>query len=146
DIPVSLYGGDGNDHVGGGAGNDLLDGGGGSAVLSGGDGDDVLVGGTGNDKRMGGAGSNTLDGGGGSDNLISDEGANDSRPGASKRDKVETGAVPHLKVVTHIGHPRNITAEYLTPQDVRNAYGFGPLGGEGVPTGKGQAIAIVTPF
>jgi len=82
-IPVSLYGGAGNDVLTGGAGNDLLDGGAGNDTLNGGggndrlfggDGRDILDGGPGSDRLRGGNGSDTLDGGDGTDLLIGGSG------------------------------------------------------------------------
>ena len=60
-LPVTVFGG---------AGNDRIRAGGGDSVLVGGDGDDVLLGGSGRDVLIGGAGRDTLGGGGGDDILI----------------------------------------------------------------------------
>ena len=74
-----LYGGAGDDHLEGGAGNDHLYGGAGNDILEGGDGNDYLDGGAGADKLYGGAGNDTLvydaadsviDGGTGTDTLL----------------------------------------------------------------------------
>ncbi len=59
-LPVTVFGG---------AGNDRIRAGGGDSVLVGGDGDDSLVGGTGRDVLIGGAGRDTL-GGGGADDIV----------------------------------------------------------------------------
>jgi Ca2+-binding RTX toxin-like protein len=79
DVPLWVYGGDGNDVIVGGAGNDLLRGGDGDDTLIGGAGDDRLWGGGGDDSLQGGAGNdelsdvyghNRLDGGAGNDTLL----------------------------------------------------------------------------
>ena len=77
-VPVTMYGGNGNDDLAGSyeidrlygeagndglmgwSGNDYLDGGTGDDVLSGGDGNDILVGGIGNDNMGGGAGDDVF--------------------------------------------------------------------------------------
>ncbi|AHJ12267.1 calcium-binding protein [Sulfurospirillum multivorans] len=60
DAGVTLYGGEGDDHLIGGAGNDTLYGGAGSDTLEGDAGDDYLDGGAGSDALYGGAGNDTL--------------------------------------------------------------------------------------
>ncbi|MBK7861546.1 MAG: hypothetical protein IPJ65_23615 [Archangiaceae bacterium] len=80
DVPVTLSGGAGNDHLIGGRGNDVLNDGEGDDVLEGRGGDDGLTNGAGRDRLKGGAGSDllvsssidagdTLDGGAGADNV-----------------------------------------------------------------------------
>lgn len=77
-VPVTMYGGNGNDDLAGSyeidrlygeagndglmgwSGDDYLDGGTGDDVLSGGDGNDILVGGIGNDNMGGGAGDDVF--------------------------------------------------------------------------------------
>jgi Ca2+-binding RTX toxin-like protein len=78
---IEMYLGDGNDHaqiagnidlpvtMDGGAGNDHLNAGRGPAVLIGGDGNDKLIGSRGNDKVYGGTGNDLILGGGGNDFL-----------------------------------------------------------------------------
>jgi large repetitive protein len=79
DTGVTLYGGEGDDHLIGGAGNDTLYGEAGSDTLEGGAGNDYLDGGAGSDALYGGAGNDTLvydasdsiiDGGAGTDTLL----------------------------------------------------------------------------
>ena len=74
DIPATIYGEAGNDHLEGGNGRDLLDGGDGNDVLHGGKGDDVLLGQAGDDNLTGAAGNDILVGGDGSDRLQGDAG------------------------------------------------------------------------
>jgi Ca2+-binding RTX toxin-like protein len=75
-IPATIYGEAGDDHLEGGNGNDLLDGGTGNDTLSGGKGDDVLLGQAGNDNLTGGAGNDILVGGDGNDRLQGNSGRN----------------------------------------------------------------------
>jgi Ca2+-binding RTX toxin-like protein len=91
-IPVTAYGGAGDDMLTGGSGNDVLDGGPGCDVLTGGAGNDLLTdvnlvpanpgdesdvlrGGPGNDILLGGYGKDTLDGGAGDDLLEGGDGS-----------------------------------------------------------------------
>ena len=53
DLPLEVYGGDGNDVIHGGSGADILVGGSGTDVISGGNGRDLLIGGTGRDNLNG---------------------------------------------------------------------------------------------
>ena len=87
-VPVTMYGGNGNDDLAGSyeidtlygeagndgligwSGNDYLDGGSGDDNLNGGEGDDVLSGDEGNDLLIGGTGNDTLYGGAGDDVFI----------------------------------------------------------------------------
>lgn len=72
-VPVTMLGGDGDDHL---AGNDavqVLDGGAGNDRIEGHQGDDTLLGGDGDDKVEGGAGADRVDGGAG-DDLVSGDG------------------------------------------------------------------------
>ena len=69
EIPSTIYGEGGNDHLEGGNGADLLDGGSGNDKLHGGKGNDTLLGGTGNDRFMGYQGNDVLVGGDGNDTL-----------------------------------------------------------------------------
>ena len=82
-LPVSFFGGAGNDYLEGYNGNDYFDGGagndtvkayGGNDTVFGGDGDDVLLGMTGNDQLVGGNGMDRLNGGAGVDKLWGDAG------------------------------------------------------------------------
>jgi VCBS repeat-containing protein len=77
-IPVTMYGGEGNDYLAGGlqgdklfgeAGNDRLLGGSGADELDGGDDNDTLSGAAGNDTLLGGAGRDSLNGDAGDDSL-----------------------------------------------------------------------------
>lgn len=73
-VPLVVFGGDGDDVLVGGRGSDSIDGGDGNDILFGGtletDAGDELTGGAGNDLLVGHWGSDTLRGGGGSDLLI----------------------------------------------------------------------------
>jgi Ca2+-binding RTX toxin-like protein len=68
-IPITAYGGAGDDLLQGGGGNDRLEGGIGQDKLSGAGGNDVLYGDAGNDFLFGGDGNDKLSGGGGYDEL-----------------------------------------------------------------------------
>lgn len=63
EVPATLRGGKGDDHLVGGLGNDKLVGGPGDDTLSGRAGDDALYGGSGNDALYGGLGDDKLAGG-----------------------------------------------------------------------------------
>lgn len=65
DLPVTVFGGSGNDSLTTGAGSDLLSGNEGQDSLVSGGGSDQLLGGNGNDTLTSGAGTDSLDGGGG---------------------------------------------------------------------------------
>jgi Ca2+-binding RTX toxin-like protein len=82
-MPMSAWGGEGNDtfqgssgadYLNGEGGHDLLQGGLGADEIWGGDGNDTLQGGGGNDRMMGGEGSNILSGDGGADILFGGSG------------------------------------------------------------------------
>jgi Ca2+-binding RTX toxin-like protein len=62
-VPVTLYGGPGNDHLHGGSANDTLEGEDGRDILDGSHGIDTLYGGGGNDLLIGGPGADILYGG-----------------------------------------------------------------------------------
>lgn len=66
-IPVSFYGGSGDDYASLGSGDDYVSGGGDDDTVYGGFGDDTLYGGTGNDRLYGNWGDDWLYGGGGYD-------------------------------------------------------------------------------
>ena len=83
DIPVSAFGGNGNDELTGGSGdddlfggsgNDVIEGGQGDDEVHGGDGQDVLSGNGGDDILLGGDGNDTMSGGNGSDSLLGEDG------------------------------------------------------------------------
>jgi VCBS repeat-containing protein len=61
-LPVSFFGGAGNDYLAGGPQADLLDGGDGNDRILGGNGDDVLLGGSGSDRFSGGTGNDYASG------------------------------------------------------------------------------------
>ncbi len=99
DIPVSAFGGDGNDVLvggdgddilSGGVGNDVIEGGRGDDELSGGDGRDVLSGNAGDDMVLGGKGRDTISGGNGSDSLLGEAG-NDEIDGDGGSDFISGG-------------------------------------------------------
>jgi Ca2+-binding RTX toxin-like protein len=94
-VPVTLFGGAGNDVLLGSPGADVLDGGGGRDHLDGRAGDDMLRGGAGNDSLLGGNGTDAIYGGRGSDFLDGGEG-NDSIGGGAGRDNVSGGSGPDL--------------------------------------------------
>ncbi|NGZ98294.1 MAG: hypothetical protein CV089_19580 [Nitrospira sp. WS110] len=96
---VTLYGGEGDDHLTGGDGNDvlvgqagadILTGGRGNDVLNGAEGDDVLTGDAGDDTIYGGTGNDQISGGDGSDSISGDEGA-DTVFGGSETDYLYGG-------------------------------------------------------
>ncbi len=68
-VPITVWGGAGDDVIIGGAGRDLLDGGAGRDTLRGGDGNDRLDGAAGSDRLYGSAGNDKLAGGDGDDTL-----------------------------------------------------------------------------
>lgn len=70
-IPMTAYGGAGNDVLSGGGGNDTLNGDAGNDRLWGHGGDNILNGGSGDDALYAGAGSDSLHGGGDNDVLVS---------------------------------------------------------------------------
>ena len=73
-IPVELYGGEGDDVLIAGTKGSILDGGAGNDELYGGDGLDFISGGIGSDILHGGLGNDVLDGGDGRDELKGGEG------------------------------------------------------------------------
>jgi Ca2+-binding RTX toxin-like protein len=77
EVPATLRGGDGNDHLVGGLGKDKLVGGPGDDTLSGRGGDDALYGGPGNDALYGGLGNDKLIGGPGENVLVGGAGRNE---------------------------------------------------------------------
>ncbi|MBI1321701.1 hypothetical protein GC170_00730 [bacterium] len=72
EVPVSLYGGDGNDALYGGVANDVIDGGAGNDSILGNHGDDSIYGGDGTDRFFWytGDGHDKVDGGTGDDRLV----------------------------------------------------------------------------
>ncbi len=92
-IPISAYGGHGDDLLQGGRGKDHLFGQGGNDRLSGYAGNDVLDGGSGNDLLLGGDGNDSLRGGSGYDQLFGNAG-NDTLDGGYDNfaDRMEGGA------------------------------------------------------
>ena len=83
DLPVEIFGNNGNDEIVGTEfdeiiegrnGNDLLDGGEGNDELLGGEGSDTLIGGSGDDELRGGEGNDILSAGTGFDAIYGDEG------------------------------------------------------------------------
>lgn len=92
-VPVTFFGGTGNDAIQGNAQPQTMDGGPGNDILEGYQGDDTLLGADGADKVHGGAGSDRVDGGAG-DDLVSGDGSEgqwtdviDGGPGV---DRIET--------------------------------------------------------
>jgi len=82
DFPITLLGGEGDDHVYGGQGADVLDGGPGNDDVDGNDGDDVVQGGPGDDVVSGGRRMSTdvIDGGPGNDASVADWNDNTAEP------------------------------------------------------------------
>lgn len=96
-VPIRLYGGQGDDRLRGGAANDTLDesadlDNGGNDVLIGGAGDDLLLGGPRNDRLTGGTGEDRLFGGRGSDAVFAREGYADSLSGGAGFDEARVDA------------------------------------------------------
>jgi Ca2+-binding RTX toxin-like protein len=89
-VPVTLYGLDGDDLLEGGFNNDLLYGGNGNDTLSGQAGDDTLQGEAGDDTLIGGAGYDSLRGDAGND-LLTGEDGNDILTGGTGADRVYGG-------------------------------------------------------
>jgi Ca2+-binding RTX toxin-like protein len=73
EIPMTLFGGAGEDSIVGGAGDDVIDGGSGDDSLGGGLGDDRILGQNDDDDLYGGGGADTLTGGEGNDSLTADD-------------------------------------------------------------------------
>ncbi|HEX3357647.1 MAG TPA: calcium-binding protein [Tepidisphaeraceae bacterium] len=93
-IPVSVYGGDGNDTILGGGGADVLFGGNGDDVLSGGTGDDTLRGEAGDDLIDGGPGKDHLFGHDGNDQLFANDGQVDTLDGGNGTDSATADKGP----------------------------------------------------
>jgi Ca2+-binding RTX toxin-like protein len=109
DIPITVYGGSGDDTIKGGAGNDLLytgdgndsasggtgddyiDGNDGNDSADGGDGNDLINAGTGDDTVNGGAGDDSINGGDGNDVINGGDG-NDWAGGDNGDDVIDMGA------------------------------------------------------
>jgi Ca2+-binding RTX toxin-like protein/6-phosphogluconolactonase (cycloisomerase 2 family) len=108
DLPVTIDGGAGNDHLNAGRGPSILIGGEGNDKLIGSRGDDQIYGGGGNDLILGGGGHDLLDGGSGDDRIfgscgndvilggdgndwIFGDGGNDTLDGGAGYDKVVGG-------------------------------------------------------
>jgi len=108
EVPVTMDGGAGNDHLNAGRGAAVLIGGEGNDKLIGSRGDDQIYGGGGNDLIMGGGGHDLLDGGSGDDKIfgscgndfilggegndwIYGNGGNDTLDGGAGNDKVMGG-------------------------------------------------------
>jgi Ca2+-binding RTX toxin-like protein len=89
-IPVTLFGGDGDDILTGGSGPNILYGGAGNDRLTGGKDDDELYGEDGDDVLIGGEGNDTLDGGAGNDQLRGDDG-DDTLIGGAGDDDLDGG-------------------------------------------------------
>lgn len=99
-IPVSLFGGDGNDLLIGSSQSDSISGDNGNDTLMGGIGDDRLVGGAGDDVASGGGGDDVLYGGAGRDRLSGEDGndtvsgqgsSNDTVSGGNGNDRLDGG-------------------------------------------------------
>ncbi len=101
DIPIDVYGGDGNDDLSGYAlssksQTQLLDGGAGNDKLSAAHGNDVLRGGPGDDEVDGGDGNDTVEGGDGNDTLYGDhygEPGTDTIDGGAGFDRMDSDYV-----------------------------------------------------
>jgi uncharacterized protein YkwD len=89
-MPITVWGGAGNDLIVGGAGNEQLHGGGGNDIIYGGAGHDLLDGGPGNDILVAGSGNTVLDGGTGRNLLIGGPGTN-TFLSHSARDRIVLG-------------------------------------------------------
>jgi Ca2+-binding RTX toxin-like protein len=90
DVPVSLYGEEGDDTLIGGAGDDDIDGGAGNDTLTGRSGDDLIEGGPGQDELDGGAGRDNMIGGDGVDWLTLDQ---SDLPVQERGDEIERAGV-----------------------------------------------------
>lgn len=92
-VPVTFFGGPGNDDIQGNALAQTIDGGPGNDVIEGYQGDDQLLGGDGADTVRGGAGNDRVDGGAG-DDLVSGDGSEgqftDVIDGGAGTDRIET--------------------------------------------------------
>jgi Ca2+-binding RTX toxin-like protein len=91
DLPVTIDGGAGNDHLNAGRGPTLLIGGEGSDKLIGSRGDDQIYGGGGNDFILGGGGYDLLDGGSENDKILGSCG-NDEILGGDGNDRLYGGS------------------------------------------------------
>lgn len=128
EIPVSIYGEDGNDNIAGAENSlsgvgvpkiyDLLDGGSGDDTLSGEEGPNRLYGGPGADDLTSGASNDILQGGGGDDNLNGGPGA-DELSGEDGNDNLQGGDYgSNLNADFFSGGSGTDTADY-------SAYGSG---------------------
>jgi Ca2+-binding RTX toxin-like protein len=113
DLPISAYGGGGNDKLTGGPRNDLLDGGDGADRIWGLGGNDKLRGRYGNDALSGGVGDDILDGGSGNDREYGgagdDEFAQPLDPGKADADLLSGG--PGRDLADYSGRRKAITAD-----------------------------------
>jgi hypothetical protein len=89
-VPMTVYGGAGDDQISGGSGRDHLEGGDGRDSIDGGAGRDRLRGGTGANRLEGGAGNDDLRGGPGDDTMWGGTG-NDRLDGYAGRDRLQGG-------------------------------------------------------
>jgi uncharacterized delta-60 repeat protein len=87
DLPATVNGGNGDDHIFGGRGNDLLQGDAGNDTLFGGQANDTLHGNDGNDYLSGGPGADQLFGDAGNDQLVSLDHATDALDGGPGFDR-----------------------------------------------------------
>ena len=141
DIPMLIFGGEGDDILAGGSASDTIYGGPGNDRIYGLGGDDLLVGGNGDDTLIGGFGNDTLLGGNGNDVLTPGEGENVVKGGAGD-DLIDKGAQPRFPIATYTGVPAG-----YEPRQIRFAYGLGDLNNKDYTNrGQGQAIAIVDAY
>jgi hypothetical protein len=134
-VPVTVFGGDGNDTLIGSAGSDRLYGENGNDYLTGNAGNDLLVGGNGNDILDGGAGDDRLLGDHGDDRLNGGAG-NDTLFGGADRDTLSGGdgfdryQDDYVPPATPAAATRTITARQgaqtddALPDDVDQALGY----------------------
>ncbi len=90
DLPITAFGGNGDDLMQGGGVNDILHGGDGNDTLEGRAGPDSLFGGIGNDLLFGGDGVDTLEGFFGNDQLFGGD-SNDTLKGGAGNDLLDGG-------------------------------------------------------
>jgi Ca2+-binding RTX toxin-like protein len=157
DINALVKGGAGNDTLSGGAGNDTLIGGRGADLLEGNGGANFLAGGAGADRLVGMAGNDgrdTLAGGAGTNIVSDDYGADQVIENAAAHDTIGTGAAALYQpdiIIQPSAQPQVNTplppAGAYSPQQVRNAYGFGPLTNASFTNrGQGETIGLVDAF
>jgi Ca2+-binding RTX toxin-like protein len=118
DLPATINGGDGNDHLRGGAADDVINGDAGNDKIEGNGGDDDLFGGDGRDMITGGLGDDLLSGGNGNDVLNSadrdgtdtvDGGAHDATPtGKDDQPIGDRAAVDANDVVTNVERTKTL--------------------------------------